>query len=212
MTDKFKNHGPFSLSSINTIHFSAQHSSYVSLLMDTSAPTLLCLPMELKNQRDNRVMVFDSSLLQKLNRIPREFHWPPRDLVNPVQELSEPLVDLQGVFKGDQLATSHAAELIREACLKHGFFQVINHGVDAELITAAHDHLDAFFKLPTCQKLRVVKKPGSTWGYSGAHANRFSSKLPWKETLSFGYHENESNPIVVDYFTSALGVEFEQTG
>ncbi|KAF5204351.1 Gibberellin 20-oxidase protein, partial [Thalictrum thalictroides] len=135
-----------------------------------------------------------------------------KDLVHAVESLNEPFVDLQGVLRGDNIEISKAAELVREACLKHGFFQVTNHGVDPRLLSAAYDHMDGFFKLPIDEKLKVSKKPGSLAGYSKAHATRFSSNLPWKETLSFGYHENDSNPVVLDYFQSALGKDFEQTG
>ncbi|KAF5208212.1 Gibberellin 20-oxidase protein [Thalictrum thalictroides] len=169
--------------------------------------------MDLKYlQRNPGMMSFDSSLMQKQTSIPREFIWPQRDLVHSVRALKEPLVDLQGVLRGEDREILKAAQLIREACLKHGFFQVTNHGVDARLISAAHEHMDAFFKLPISEKLKVSKKPGSLSGYSNAHATRFSSQLPWKETLSFGYHENDSNPVVLDYFKSALGKEFEQAG
>jgi len=70
----------------------------------------------------------------------------------------------------------------------------------------------SFFKLPISMKLRAKRIPGHMWGYSGAHSDRFSSKLPWKETLSFGFHENDSDPVVVDFFKSTLGKDFEQTG
>ncbi|KAJ9567538.1 hypothetical protein OSB04_003504 [Centaurea solstitialis] len=33
-----------------------------------------------------------------------------------------------------------------------------------------------------------------------AHANRFSENLPWKEMLSFKYHENSSEELIVDFF------------
>ncbi|KAF8404039.1 hypothetical protein HHK36_008915 [Tetracentron sinense] len=181
--------------------------------MDSSAPTLLLSPpLDLKDQTDNMGVVFDSSLLQKQPNIPREFIWQHGDLVHTQDELREPLVDLEGFFKGDEVTTKHAAELVRTACLSHGFFQVSNHGVDASLIRAADDHMEAFFKLPISKKLKVRRKPGNVSGYSGAHADRFSSKLPWKETFSFGYRDNSSNPMVVDYFKSVLGKDFEQTG
>ncbi|KAJ7957043.1 Gibberellin-20 oxidase [Quillaja saponaria] len=53
-----------------------------------------------------------------------------------------------------------------------------------------------------------------TWsGTQGAHADRYSSKLPWKETFSFRYDANHSNPLsFVDYFKSVVGQEFEHTG
>ncbi|XP_043722172.1 gibberellin 20 oxidase 1-D-like [Telopea speciosissima] len=183
--------------------------------MDSSSSTLMLSPppLELKEQREQHnagYVSFDSSLLRKQPKIPREFHWPHRDLGGYAQEeLKEPLIDLQGFFLGDQVETKQAAELIRDACMNHGFFQVINHGVDADLIRQAHVHLNSFFNLPINKKLKARRLPGSMWGYSGAHADRFSSKLPWKETLSFASHQP---PMVVNYFKSLLGEDFEQTG
>nr|ABQ52488.1 GA 20-oxidase [Paeonia suffruticosa] len=184
----------------------------MSLLLDSSTNThLTCPPMELKGDRENGVLLFDS--LQKQANLPTEFVWPQGDLVRTQEEeLKEPLVDLAGFYTGDELATTHAAELIRTACLNHGFFQVINHGIDANLISAAHDEMNVFFKLPISKKLSVRRKPGGVWGYSGAHSDRYTSKLPWKETLSFGYQGSASHPVVVDYFKSSLGKDFEHTG
>uniref|UniRef100_A0A5B7C5W7 Putative GA 20-oxidase n=1 Tax=Davidia involucrata TaxID=16924 RepID=A0A5B7C5W7_DAVIN len=182
--------------------------------MDSSASTLLLRPppLEQKDERENGILVFDTSLLQKQANFPTEFIWPHGDLVHTQEELKEPLIDLEGFFKGDEVATICAAELVRTACLNHGFFQVTNHGIDASLIRAAHDQMDAFFKLPVSKKLTARRKPGSVWGYSGAHADRYSSKLPWKETFSFGYHGNSHDPLVVDYFKSVLGNDFQETG
>lgn len=182
--------------------------------MDSSASTILMPPpLELKDERKKGSVVFDSSKMQKQEKLPTEFIWPDADLVRAQQELNEPLIDLDGFFKGDEAATAHAAELIRMACLNHGFFQVTNHGVDLDLIRAAQEDMGAFFKLPLSRKLSVKKKPGELSGYSGAHADRYTSKLPWKETLSFVYcYDSGSKPMVADYFKTALGEDFEQIG
>lgn len=180
--------------------------------MDLGASTLLCPPLELTDKKEHGVSPSDSSFFKKQPNIPREFIWAKGEVGHAHEELREPVVDLEGFFSGDEVATQHAAMLVRSACLNHGFFQVINHRVDPHLITVAHDHMEAFFKLPWSKKLRAQRKPGSLWGYSGAHADRFSLKLPWKETLSFGFHENGSESVVEDFFKSTLGEEFEQTG
>lgn len=179
--------------------------------MDSKASTLiLSSPPEFQGQ--GGCYLFDSSFMHKQTIVPIEFVWPERETVSAHQALMEPVVDLEGFFRGDEEATQQGASIIRSACLNHGFFQVINHGVDPSLIGMAHDHMDHFFKLPACQKLRARRMPGGLWGYSGAHSDRYISKLPWKETLSFGYHENCSEPVVVDFFKSTLGKDFEQTG
>ncbi|XP_061372203.1 gibberellin 20 oxidase 3-like [Gastrolobium bilobum] len=164
------------------------------------------------NHQDVQSRFFDPSWLQKQPHVPTNFVWPKECLEDANEELQAPLVDLHGFLKGDHEATQHAAKLIRKACLTHGFFQVINHGVNPLLIGEAYDQMDAFFKLPIQSKLSVRKKPGSMWGYSGAHAERFSSKLPWKETLSFPFHDNTLEPVVTNFFNSSLGEDFEQAG
>ncbi|XP_027337266.1 gibberellin 20 oxidase 2-like [Abrus precatorius] len=152
------------------------------------------------------------SELEALPHVPKNFIWPKEYLVDAQDELQAPVVDLEGFLKGDYEATQCAVKLINGACLNYGFFQVINHGVDPCLIREACDQMDTFFKLPVQRKLSVHKKPGSMWGYSGAHADRFSSKLPWKETFSFPYHDNTLEPVVTNYFKSTLGEDFEQAG
>ena len=184
----------------------------LSLNMDSSASTLIISPLELEDQKDHGDSFLLPSFLQKQSFVPINFIWPKGDLVEAQQQLKEPIIDLEGFFKGDFVATQHATMLIRAACLSHGFFQVTNHGVDPRLIKIAHDHMDHFFKLPISMKLRAKRMPGNMWGYSGAHSDRFSSKLPWKETLSFNFHENDSDPVVVNFFKSTLGKDFEQTG
>ncbi|KAL9148451.1 hypothetical protein ABFS82_12G041900 [Erythranthe guttata] len=198
---------------------------YKSLMDSSTSTLLLCPPLELlKKNRDNNsnsnnnnnngVLLFDTNLLEKQQNLPTQFLWPNEDLAYAAQdELTDPPVDLNGFLSGDQESTDRAAAQIRAACLNHGFFQVINHGVDGTLVSAVHDEMDAFFNLPLSKKLSVKRKPGCLYGYSGAHADRFSSKLPWKETLSFTYeHANEPQLDVVNYIKSSLGQEFEGSG
>lgn len=155
-------------------------------------------------------------LLEKQDKkIPRQFVWPAADRrPDTLEELQAPVVDLAGFLGGDEESTRRAAELVRAACLSHGFFRVANHGVSPPLSLAALGCVDEFFHLPPDRKLRSQKRPGSIWGYAGAHADRFSSSRPWKETLSVGYHEGGGGdePRLVDYFVSVLGEDFERMG
>ncbi|GLT84104.1 hypothetical protein SLE2022_023550 [Rubroshorea leprosula] len=160
---------------------------------------------------DQKPPVFDASVLSYQDDIPDQFIWPDdeKPSVNP-PELQVPLVDLGGFLSGDPVAARKASRLICEACQKHGFFLVVNHGVDAELITAAHEYMDKFFELPLGEKQRAQRKLGEHCGYASSFTGRFSSKLPWKETLSFQY--SPSTRIVQDYFVNTMGDEFKQYG
>lgn len=170
------------------------------------------------NNNNNELLIFDSSSLVQKKALPSAFVWPSGDLASWFQqeELNEPVVDLGGFMSGDEEARARAVRLVREACAKHGFFQVTNHGVDPALIEAAYEGMDSIFKLPLTKKLSARRQPGGVCGYSGAHADRYSSKLPWKETFSFHYyhhsHFHHSSRLVVDYFNSVLGHDLQTTG
>lgn len=165
--------------------------------------------------------VFDSAQLQKERHLPTEFIWPEKDLIdhrNDIGDLNAPIIDLKGFVSGDPVATARAADLVKSACSSHGFFQVINHGVDPKLIQATYDGGDQIFKLSTDKKVSIRRKPHEVDGYSGAHADRYSSKLPWKETYSFWYNlsdektKDTTDSPVVEYFKSTFGEGFEHSG
>ncbi|KAF8014518.1 hypothetical protein BT93_H0359 [Corymbia citriodora subsp. variegata] len=161
---------------------------------------------------DETPKISDSFLFHKQSHVPDSFKWPAQDVILSHRELEEPLVDLKGFLLGDdQEETHHAADTVRAACSSHGFFQVINHGVDLSLIHDAHESIGSFFKMTLGNKLRAGKKLNSPWGHSIAHNDRFSSKLPWKETFTFGYRES-SPDSVVGFFKSTLGTDFEPAG
>ncbi|XP_061346812.1 gibberellin 20 oxidase 1-D-like [Gastrolobium bilobum] len=179
--------------------------------MGSSVATLsLCPPSKLLKD-ESKFQIFDFNLLQKEEHIPEQFIWPSGDLTKTAEEeFDVPLIDLSAIINGDEAAIATAAEIVRKACEKHGLFLVTNHGVDPHLISSAHQEFDSIFKLPLEKKLST--QMGAT-GYSGAHAERFSTCLPWKETFTFPYkHNNESESQVVDYFTSVLGEDLHHTG
>ncbi|XP_061346811.1 gibberellin 20 oxidase 1-D-like [Gastrolobium bilobum] len=181
--------------------------------MGSSAATVSLCPPSKMLKDENKFQTYDFNLLQKEAHIPEEFIWPSGDLIKTTEEeFDVPLIDLAAIINGDDdedgIAT--AAEILRKACEKHGFFQVINHGVDPHLISSAHQEFDSIFKLPLDKKLSTLK---NATGYSVAHAGRFSASLPWKETFTFRYkHKNDSDSQVVDYFKSVLGEDLQHTG
>ncbi|MQM20713.1 hypothetical protein Taro_053742 [Colocasia esculenta] len=179
----------------------------------TSSGLLVCPPVE-PQRAGNGGVFFESTLMQGKGRIPPQFVWPQSERAQTLDELVAPVVDLGGFLRGNEDATRRAVEFVTAACRAHGFFLVTNHGVDDDLVRDALGCMGAFFGMPHDQKLRARRQPGTVWGYTGAHADRFASKLPWKETLSFGYRYSGAGTehAVVAYFTSVLGKDFEQMG
>ncbi|XLT11262.1 hypothetical protein HN51_057055 [Arachis hypogaea] len=160
-------------------------------------------------------LVFEASVFSHQLNLPSQFIWPDHEKASiHVPELQVPFIDLGGFLSGDPLAAMEASSLVGEACRKHGFFLVVNHGIDRNLITDAHALMDDFFELPLSQKQRAQRKTGEHCGYASSFTGRFSSKLPWKETLSFQYSADKKHSpnLVKDYLCSKLGKEFEQFG
>lgn len=164
--------------------------------------------------KDEESLVFDASMLRNETNIPKQFIWPDheRPCSNP-RELPVPLIDLSGFLSGDPVAAKEASNLVGQACREHGFFLVANHGVDANLVSDAHKFMDLFFELPLSEKQKAQRKLGEHCGYASSFTGRFSSKLPWKETLSFQYSaEKSSSTVVEDYFTNKMGEDFAKLG
>lgn len=160
-------------------------------------------------------VVFDASVIQNETNIPKEFIWPDNEQPSLItQELKVPLVDLGAFLSGDPLAAKEASNLIGKACQEHGFFMVVNHGVNTDLISDAHKFMNLFFDLSLYEKQKAQRKLGENFGYTSSFTGRFASKLPWKETFSFQYSaaQNTSSTMVEDYFTNKLGQDFVKLG
>ncbi|KAL9348430.1 hypothetical protein Peur_059796 [Populus x canadensis] len=158
-------------------------------------------------------LVFDAAILQHQPNLPSQFIWPDHEkpCLEP-PELAIPPIDFGSFLTGDPLAVSKLAQQVNEACKKHGFFVIVNHGVDSKLIAKAHEGMNMFFGKQLLEK-PVQRKIGEQYGYASSFTGRFSSKLPWKETLSFRYcADNQSSNIVQEYFLNVMGEEFKQFG
>lgn len=166
-------------------------------------------------------LVFDASVLRCQSSIPSQFIWPDEEKpCSKPPELLVPPVDLGGFLSGDTVAVSNATRLANEACRKHGFFLVVNHGVDSQLVSEAHKNMDYFFNLSLSEKQRAQRKVGDHCGYASSFTGRFSTKLPWKETLSFRYcdedddddNDDHTSRVVEKYILNVMGEHFEQFG
>ncbi|PWA99916.1 isopenicillin N synthase [Artemisia annua] len=178
-------------------------------------PTILTSPMIVSPPKETNPFVFDASILKNETNIPSQFVWPDHEKpqLEPSPPLNVPTIDLQAFFSGEPHAISNAVRLVNDACKDHGFFQVSNHGVDSNLIDKAIKIMDVFFEMPFLEKQKAQRKCGENYGYASSFTNRFTAKLPWKETLSFRYvPDPKCSNIVQDYFLNVLGEDFNEFG
>lgn len=152
--------------------------------------------------------VFDAAVLSRQSDIPSQLVWTEEDRPTPdaYEELVLPVVDLGGFFSGDEDAAFEIAKQIGEACEKHGFFQVTNHGVDDGLLVEAQNSTEKFFSMSLAEKERAKRRIGEIFGYASSFTGRFTSNLPWKETLTIPSKEAEK------YMVKTMGDDFQHYG
>ncbi|OMO52561.1 hypothetical protein COLO4_37116 [Corchorus olitorius] len=106
------------------------------------------------------------------------------------EALHLPIIDLSSQ---DRLST---AKSIRQACLDHGFFYLVNHGVEEELIKKVFEQSKKFFSLPVEEKnkLSIKNHRGYTAMYFEKLDTSLSSKGDSKESFYIGpLRENHLN-------------------
>jgi isopenicillin N synthase-like dioxygenase len=96
-----------------------------------------------------------------------------------------PVVDLGG-------DPNEVGRAIDRACREVGFFQIIGHGLDPSLESAAWQAASEFFRLPLDDKLAVAIPAGDAYGYGPFQVERLAASLgddtppDLKETFSIG--------------------------
>ncbi|XP_020256789.1 gibberellin 20 oxidase 1-B-like [Asparagus officinalis] len=153
-------------------------------------------------------LVFDASVLSRKPDIPTELVWSEKDrpTSDSFDELDLPVIDLASFFSGNDETALEIAKQVGEACAKHGFFLLTNHGVDEGLLEEAQRRTEGFFRMSLEEKERVKRKAGEIFGYASSFTGRFASNLPWKETLSIPTNAAE------EYIVKTLGDDFQQYG
>ncbi|KGN57321.1 hypothetical protein Csa_010612 [Cucumis sativus] len=145
--------------------------------------------------------------------VPEKFVWP--DEFKPKEglpELQVPHIDLQKFLSGNQSDIEETIRLVDEACKKHGFFLLVNHGVDMELVKKLHECMEEFFTFPFDVKQKAQRKFGENFGYANSFIGRFSNKLPWKETLSVPYVADHQKSTAHDFIFQIYGNELSHHG
>ncbi|XP_052209749.1 2-oxoglutarate-Fe(II) type oxidoreductase hxnY isoform X2 [Diospyros lotus] len=94
-----------------------------------------------------------------------------------------PIIDLAST---DRLSTANS---IRQACTEHGFFYLINHGVEEELLNRVFDESKKFFSLPLEEKMRLARREHR--GYTPLYAEKLDPSLGNKGKMIDNAKERE---------------------
>jgi isopenicillin N synthase-like dioxygenase len=113
-----------------------------------------------------------------------------------------PVIDLSGFVSGSGARRAAVGAEIDRACREVGFFSVVGHGVDADVIDDLHRLALAFFDLPLPERLAVAMPvPGYPYGYSALRAEALNGSLggdappDLKETFNVGPIDPPPRPL-----------------
>ncbi|EPS71522.1 hypothetical protein M569_03236, partial [Genlisea aurea] len=113
---------------------------------------------------------------------------PNRFIRNNIEESSLdvqssiPVVDLSRLAAG----CGEEAVKLSMSCREWGFFHVINHGVDSDLLRRIEKVATEFFMLPLEEKRKYPMIPGTIQGYGQAFVFSEDQKLDWCNMFALG--------------------------
>lgn len=97
-----------------------------------------------------------------------------------------PVIDLEGFSPADRTALVDA---VASACREWGFFQIVNHGVSAELIADLWRETRRFFARPAAEKEAVLRTRDNPWGYYNNELTK--NQRDRKEVFDFTVDERD---------------------
>ncbi|XP_075640014.1 azadirone synthase LFS-like [Castanea sativa] len=114
------------------------------------------------------------------------------------EALKLPIIDLTSP---DRIST---ASSIRQACIDYGFFYLLNHGIEEELLGKVFEESKKFFLLPLEEKMKMPRKEHR--GYTPLYAEKLdptsSSKGDPKESFYIGPLEDITTPVNLNQWPS----------
>ncbi|WP_134592745.1 2-oxoglutarate and iron-dependent oxygenase domain-containing protein, partial [Pseudomonas aeruginosa] len=111
---------------------------------------------------------------------------------------SLPIIDIAALAGSDPAARRSVAVRIDRACREQGFFYVVGHGVEAQLVERLERLARQFFALDETSKLRWrMELGGRAWrGYFPLGGELTSNRPDWKEGLYLGSELDAEHPEV----------------
>ncbi|KAL0310586.1 UNVERIFIED_CONTAM: protein SRG1 [Sesamum angustifolium] len=121
---------------------------------------------------------------QNLATVPPRYVRPDQHqqmiLSNSLSSSSQiPVIDMQKL--SDEYLMGSELQALHNACQEWGFFQLINHGVDAAVMEKMKLQVQEFFNLPTEEKRKFGQEEGDIQGYGQAFVVSEEQKLDWAD-------------------------------
>ncbi|HEY1927575.1 MAG TPA: 2-oxoglutarate and iron-dependent oxygenase domain-containing protein [Caulobacteraceae bacterium] len=110
-----------------------------------------------------------------------------------------PVIDMAPLFDpADRARRAAVAAEIARACRAHGFFYVVGHGVDADVLRGLEEQSRAFFAMPLERKMAIAMSLGGrAWrGYFPVGGELTSGRPDLKEGIYFGTDLGAGHPRV----------------
>ncbi|KAK6917259.1 Non-hem dioxygenase N-terminal domain [Dillenia turbinata] len=114
---------------------------------------------------------------QPITNIPPRYIRADDDRSIAVFTPSVPVIDLQRLLHEDPLNSEMVK--LHSACKEWGFFQIVNHGVNAFLLEKFKTEVGDFFKLPYEEKKKLWHQPNSLEGFGQHFVVSEEQKLDW---------------------------------
>jgi isopenicillin N synthase-like dioxygenase len=117
-----------------------------------------------------------------------------------------------------QISAPRTLDELDAACREWGFFQIVNHGIDEQVLDRMLAHAGEFFELPIEQKRAISRTEENSWGFYDRELTK--NTLDWKQIFDYGPEEGETRrpqwPAalprfrtgVLEYYAACEGLAF----
>ncbi|KAL9410346.1 hypothetical protein AB3S75_044164 [Citrus x aurantiifolia] len=120
-------------------------------------------------------------------RFVRDLTERPSSLATALSPPSDiPIINLSKLMKGNHDEFHNEILNLATACEEWGFFQVIDHGIELNLLENIEKVAKDFFMLPLEEKKKYPMLPGTVQGYGQAFVFSENQKLDWCNMFALG--------------------------
>lgn len=127
-----------------------------------------------------------SCYIKPLSQRPTKTNFTPQNDHIDIN-INIPLIDFEHISGEDQVLRETVLKNLSEACREWGFFQVVNHGIDHELMKSAKEVWREFFNLPLAVKEEFANSPSTYEGYGSRLGVKKGAILDWSDYFFLHY-------------------------